>query len=201
MKLFYSSASPYVRKVMIVAHETGLVDKIELAPASVAPTAINEVLAVDNPLVKVPTLVLADGTSLFDSRVIAEYLDAQHQGRRLFPAEGPARWKALRGQATADGLLDAALLSRYENVLRPEPLRWKDWTDGQFRKVRQALATLAQEDLGTEPTIAEIAAGCALGWLGFRFPEEDWRSAHPTLAAWFAEISKRPSFAATTPKA
>ena len=201
MKLFYSSASPYVRKVMVVAHETGLVDRIELAPAAVAPTSVNAVLAAENPLVKVPTLVLADGTSLFDSRVIVEYLDAQHQGRRLFPAEGPARWKALRGQATADGLLDAALLTRYELVLRPEPLRWKDWIDGQFRKVRQALAALADENLGTELTIAEIAAGCALGWFDFRFPEEDWRSVHPTLASWFAEISKRPSFAATTPKA
>ncbi len=156
MKLFYSATSPYVRKVMVVAHETGLVDRIELVPAAVAPTAINAELAVENPLVKVPTLVLAESTNLFDSRVIVEYLDAQHQGRRLFPAEGPARWKALRGKATAEGLLDAALLTRYEHVLRPEPLRWTDWTDGQCRKVRQALAALAEEDLGTEPTIAEI---------------------------------------------
>jgi len=201
MKLFHSGASPYVRKVMIVAHETGLVDRIERVPASVGPTTVNPEVAAENPLVKVPTLVLADGTSLFDSRVIVEYLDTLHPGRRLFPAEGPARWKALRGQATADGLLDAALLTRYELVLRPEPLRWKDWIDGQFRKVRQALAALADENLGTELTIAEIAAGCALGWFDFRFPEEDWRSVHPTLASWFAEISKRPSFAATTPKA
>jgi glutathione S-transferase len=186
---------------MVVAHETGLVDRIELIPASVAPIAVNEALAVENPLVKVPTLVLADGTSLFDSRVIAEYLDAQHQGRRLFPAEGPARWKALRGQATADGLLDAALLIRYENNLRPEPLRWKDWTEGQFGKVHRAFAALTEESLGSEPTIAEIAAGCALGWFDFRFPGEDWRAARPALAAWFAEISKRPSFAATMPKA
>jgi len=201
MKLFHSGASPYVRKVMVVAHETGLVDRIERVPASVGPTTVNAEVAAENPLVKVPTLVLADGTSLFDSRVIVEYLDTLHQGRRLFPAEGPARWTALRRQAIADGLLDAALLIRYENNLRPEPQRWKDWTQGQFRKLHQALAALAEESLGTEPTIGEITAGCALGYLDFRFPDEDWRKAHPQLATWFAKISERPSFAATLPKA
>ena len=201
MKLRYSGASPYVRKVMVVAHETGLADRIELVPASVAPTLLNPEVAAENPLVKVPTLVLADGTSLFDSRVIAEYLDTLHPGRRLFPAEGPARWTALRRQAIGDGLLDAALLIRYENNLRPEPQRWREWTEGQFRKLRQALAALAAEKLGTELTIGEITAGCALGYLDFRFPDEDWRMAHPALESWFAGISERPSFAATLPKA
>ena len=200
MKLRYSAASPYVRKVMVVAHETGLVDRIELAPVSVAPTLVNPQVAAENPLVKVPTLVLDDGRSLFDSRVIAEYLDTQHGGRRLFPAEGTARWTALRRQATADGLLDAALLIRYEHNLRPEPQRWQEWTDGQYRKLRQALATLAEENLGSELTIGEIAAGCALGYLDFRFPGEDWRAAHPALGAWYAGIAERPSFAATWPK-
>lgn len=201
MKLFYSGASPYVRKVMVLAHETGLADRIELVPASVAPTLVNPEVAAENPLVKVPTLLLTDGQSLFDSRVIVEYLDTLHAGRRLFPAEGPARWAALRRQAIGDGLLDAALLIRYENNLRPEPQRWKEWTDGQFRKLRQALAVLAAEPLGAEPTIGEITAGCALGYLDFRFPEEDWRAAHPSLAGWFARISERPSFVATKPKA
>ncbi|MDB5362153.1 MAG: glutathione S-transferase [Rhodospirillales bacterium] len=201
MKLFYSGASPYVRKVMVLAHETGLADRIELVPASVAPTLVNAVVAAENPLVKVPTLLLTDGQSLFDSRVIVEYLDTLHSGRRLFPAEGAARWAALRRQAIGDGLLDAALLIRYENNLRPEPQRWKEWTEGQFRKLRQALAALAAEPLGTEPTIGEITAGCALGYLDFRFPEEDWRAAHPSLASWFARISERPSFVATKPKA
>jgi glutathione S-transferase len=201
MKLRYSSASPYVRKVMVFAHETGLVDRIDLVPVAVAPTVVNPEVAAVNPLVKVPTLELADGTSLFDSRVIIEYLDTLHQGRRLFPAEGPTRWTALRRQAIGDGLLDAALLIRYENYLRPEPQRWQEWTEGQFRKVRQALAALAAEKLGTELTIGEITAGCALGYLDFRYPEEDWRGAHPALGRWFATISERPSFAATLPKA
>jgi glutathione S-transferase len=201
MKLRYSGTSPYVRKVMIVARETGLADRIELVPASVAPTTLNPEIAAENPLVKVPTLVIDGGQSLFDSRVIVEYLDTLHAGRRLFPAEGPARWTALRRQAIGDGLLDAALLIRYENNLRPEPQRWKEWTEGQFRKLRQALAALAEENLGTEPTIGEITAGCALGYLDFRFPDEDWRAAHPQLGNWFAKISERPSFVATLPKA
>ncbi|GGF40117.1 glutathione S-transferase [Aliidongia dinghuensis] len=201
MKLLYSAASPYVRKVMVVAHETGLAGKIELVPSTVAPTLVNSDVAAKNPLVKVPTLVLDDGTGLFDSRVIAEYLDSLHGGHRLFPAEGPARWTALRRQATADGLLDAALLVRYEHNLRPEPQRWAAWSEGQFRKIRQALAALAAERLGGSLTIGEIAAGCALGYLDFRFPEEDWRSAHPTLAAWYADVAERPSFVATVPKA
>ena len=200
MKLLYSGASPYVRKVMVVAHEAGLVDRLELVPSSVGPTVVNAEVAAENPLVKVPTLVIESGHSLFDSRVIVEYLDTLHGGRRLFPAEGPARWTALRRQAIADGLLDAALLIRYENNLRPEPQRWQAWTDGQFRKVRQALASLAEEGLGDELTVGEIAAGCALGYLDFRFPDEDWRGAHPALGAWYAKIAERPSFVATVPK-
>ena len=200
MKLLYSPASPYVRKVMVVAHETGQVDRLELVPSSVAPTQVNPDVAAENPLVKVPTLIVDGGQSLFDSRVIAEYLDTLHGGRRLFPAEGPARWTALRRQAIADGLLDAALLIRYEHNLRPEPQRWQAWSDGQFRKVRQAIASLATEDLSAEPTVGEIAAGCALGYLDFRFPDEDWRAAHPALGAWYARISERPSFVATRPK-
>lgn len=200
MKLLYSPASPYVRKVMVVAHETGLTDRIELVPSAVAPTLVNPDVAAENPLVKVPTLVIEGGQSLFDSRVITEYLDTLHGGARLFPADGPARWTALRRQAMADGLLDAALLIRYEHILRPEPQRWQAWTDGQFRKVRQALASLAAEDFGAELTVGEIAAGCALGYLDFRFPEEDWRTAHPALGAWYAKLAERPSFVATVPK-
>jgi glutathione S-transferase len=200
MKLRYSSASPYVRKVMVAAHETGLAGRIELLPAAVAPTVLNPDIAAENPLVKLPTLVTDDGQCLFDSRVIVEYLDSLHGGRRLFPAEGPARWTALRRQATADGLLDAAILIRYEHILRPEPLLWTEWIEGQFRKLRQALALLAAEELGTELTIGEITAGCALGYLDFRYPDEDWRAAHPTLATWYAKIAERPSFVATWPK-
>jgi len=201
MQLFYSAASPYVRKVMVLAHETGLVDRLELVTTTVAPTLVNADVAAENPLVKVPTLVRdGDGASLFDSRVIAEYLDTLHGGRRLFPAEGAARWTALRRQAIADGVLDAAVLTRYETFLRPEPQRWPAWIDGQFRKIRQALAALAAEGLDEELTIGEIAAGCALGYLDFRFPEENWRAAHPALAAWYARIAERPSFLATWPK-
>ena len=200
MKLFYSAASPYVRKIVVLAHETGLVDRLELMATTVAPTLVNADVAAENPLVKVPTLVRADGTSLFDSRVIAEYLDTLHGGRPMFPAEGAARWTALRRQAIADGVLDAAVLTRYETFLRPEALRWPAWIDGQFRKIHQALAALADEGLDDDLAIGEIAAGCALGYLDFRFPSEDWRRAHPGLAAWYARVAERPSFVATWPK-
>jgi glutathione S-transferase len=199
MKLLYSGASPYVRKVMVVAHETGLTDRIELVPSSVAPTLVNPEVAAENPLVKVPTLVIESGHSLFDSRVIAEYLDTLHGGGRLFPAEGPARWTALRRQAIADGLLDAALLIRYEHNLRPEPQRWQAWTDGQFRKLRQALASLAAENFGAELTVGEIAAGCALGYLDFRFGDHNWRAKRSKLAKWFTTFSKLPSMKTTAP--
>jgi len=200
VKLHYSSASPYVRKVLVVAHETGLIDRIELIPTAVAPTLVNPEVAAQNPLVKLPTLELENGQSLFDSRVIAEYLDTLHNGRRLFPAEGDQRWTALRRQAIADGLLDAAVLIRYEHFLRPEPQRWREWIDGQFRKMRQALASLAAERFESQLTIGEITAGCALGYLDFRYPGEDWRGAHPGLATWYAGIVERPSFAATMPR-
>ena len=199
MKLLYSPASPYVRKVMVVAHETGLTDRIELVPSAVAPTLVNPDVAAENPLVKVPTLVIEGGQSLFDSRVITEYLDTLHGGARLFPADGPARWTALRRQAMADGLLDAALLIRYEHILRPEPQRWQAWTDGQFRKVRQALASLAAEDFGAELTVGEIAAGCALGYLDFRYGNEPWRPGHPKLEAWYAKVAKLAPLAETVP--
>ncbi len=202
MKLRFSGASPFVRKVMVVAHETGLAGRIELVPCAVAPTMINPEVAAENPLVKVPTLTTDDGQRLYDSRVIVEYLDTLHHGPRVFPAEGAARWTALRQQATADGLLDAAILIRYENLLRPEHHRWPDWIEGQFRKLRQALAALAEEKLGLDhPTIGEIAVGCALGYLDFRYPDEDWRAAHPALGTWYAKIAERPSFHATLPRA
>jgi len=201
MKLRFSGGSPFVRKVMIVAHETGLASRIELLPAAVAPTLLNPEIAAENPLVKVPTLVTDDGVKLFDSPVICEYLDSLHHGPRVFPAEGPARWTALRLQAAADGLMDAAILIRYENNLRPESHRWQEWLDGQFRKLRQTLAALADEPLGLgHPTIGEITVGCALGYLDFRYPDEDWRAAYPKLGTWYAEIAERPSFRATVPK-
>src|SRR5471030_171866 len=114
MKLRYSSASPYVRKVMIVAHEGGLAERIETVATSVVPVKANDALKAENPLVKLPSLTTDDGITLYDSPVICEYLDSLHAAAKMFPPAGPARWTALRRQALADGILDAAILTRYE---------------------------------------------------------------------------------------
>jgi glutathione S-transferase len=203
MKLRYSPTSPYVRKVMVVALETGLAERIERIPTVVVPTTPNEEMARENPLVKVPALTTDDGLVLYDSPVICEYLDTQHDGPKLFPASGTARWVALRQQALGDGVLDAAILGRYEN-LRPPENRWPDWLDAQLRKVRGALAALEMEvaggELGGPLTIGHVAIACALGYLDFRYASEEWRNRHRRLAIWFDEFAQRKSIELTVPK-
>ena len=203
MKLRYAPTSPYVRKVMVMALETGLVEQIERVPTSVAPTKPNEEVARENPLVKVPSLTTDDGLVLYDSPVICEYLDSLHGGAKFFPASGKARWVALRQQALGDGILDAAILGRYE-ILRPKEFQWPDWIDAQLRKVRGALAALEMEveagDLQGPPTIGLIAIGCALGYLDFRYAGEEWRSRHRRLGAWYTEFAARKSMQLTVPK-
>jgi glutathione S-transferase len=203
MKLRYSPTSPYVRKVMVVALETGLAERIERIPTMVAPTKLNDEVARENPLGKVPALTTDDGLVLYDSPVICEYLDTLHDGPKLFPAAGKARWLSLRRQALGDGILDAAILGRYE-ILRPKEFQWKDWIDAQLRKVRGALAALEMEaeagELGGPLTIGHITIACALGYLDFRYASEEWRTKHRRLAAWFEELAKRKSIELTVPK-
>jgi glutathione S-transferase len=200
MKLRYSPASPYVRKVMIVALEGGLAERIEKLPTSVVPVNANDALQAENPLVKLPSLTTDAGETLYDSPVICEYLDSLHKKPQMFPDPGPARWTALRRQALGDGILDAAILTRYETTVRPKELQWTEWVDGQMRKVRGALDALENERFGDAFDIGTLTIGCALGYLDFRFPSEDWRKARPKLAAWFAQISRRPSMKATEPQ-
>ncbi len=199
MKLFYSPASPYVRKVLIVAALCGLRDQIELLPYAGTPVSRDQDAASHNPLGKVPTLVTEDGQALYDSRVICEYLDAQ-AGGKLFGA-GSVRWPVLVRQALGDGMLDAALLARYEGTLRPVEARWDAWTDGMMAKVAAGLDRLeaTASELGDTPDIGSIAVGCALGYLDFRYAELDWRPTHPALAAWFARFNETPAMVATRP--
>jgi glutathione S-transferase len=199
MKLRYNQGSPFVRKVMVCAHELGLANKIELLDTTVSPVTTNAVLAGENPLMKVPALVMEDGEVLFDSPVICEYLDSLAGGGRLFPA-GKARWTALRQQALGDGILDALILCRYEIAARPEEKRFSGWTDGQMKKAHQGLAALENEDLSGR-TIGTITAGCALGYLDFRFPNDGWRQRHPKLADWYESVETLPSMQATKPPA
>ena len=195
MKLRYSTTSPFVRKVHVVAIETGQADKIELVKTNTADPASG--LNKDNPLNKVPALVLDDGSALYDSRVICEYLDTQAKGA-FFPPSGPARWTALRRQSLADGMMDAAVLRMIESR-RPESQRSADWDARQKLKVTQGLAALEADHLGPQLDIGTLSVAIVLDYLDFRFKAEDWRPSHPKLAAWHKPFATRASLQKTLP--
>lgn len=203
MRLHTNPASPFGRKVMVAAHELGLAERIAIDNRAVTPVEPNAAVVADNPLGKLPTLVRDDGSPLYDSRVICEYLDELAGGGRLFPREGEARWRVLRLQALADGVMEASVLTRYETFLRPEELRWHAWVEHQKLKVKRALEWLEAhpaEFAGEAVDIGRVALGCALGYLDFRFGADRWREGRPRLAAWFREFEARPSMQATLPK-
>jgi glutathione S-transferase len=200
MKLFFSPTSPYVRKCLAVAHELGVADRIELMGSNAHPVNRDARIVAANPLGKVPTLLTDDGTALYDSRVICEYLDAQFGDGRLFPAHGAARWQALTLQSLADGMLDAALLARYEQIARPDELRWPDWQAGQLDKVETSLEALERGDLPLDPQrvdIGALALGCALWYVDLRFDVLAWRARFPNVAQWNAVFSQRASMKAS----
>lgn len=201
MRLYFSPASPFVRKVLVCAHEHGIAGKIEHLPSAAHPVDTDKTIAGDNPLGQVPTFLTDDDHALYDSRVICEYIDAVGGGG-LFPT-GAARWPALVRQSEADGLLDAALLARYEAVARPAECRWSAWTDGQMRKITRTLdhfeANIAAIDGVVD--IGTISVGCGLGYIDFRFADLGWRPSRPKLAAWYAGFGERPSMVATRPPA
>jgi glutathione S-transferase len=201
MKLRVNKASPFARKVRILIRETGLAGRLEEIETTVSPVAPNEDLARENPLVKIPALVTDNGELLYDSAVICEYLDTLHGGRKIFPAAGPLRFSALRRQALTDGMLDAAVLCRYEMAVRPEALRWKDWIEGQKRKIFGGLGALEAEvpSWSSDFDIGHIGTACALGYLDFRFADWEWRSGHPRLATWYQGALRRPSVSETAP--
>ena len=193
MKLFFSATSPYVRKCMAVAHESGLVGRIQLLDCKAHPINRDASIVAANPLGKVPTLVTDDGQALYDSRVICEYLD-HLGGGNLFP-KNSSRWNALALQSLADGMLDACLLARYEEVTRPEALRSADWVRGQMDKVATSMAALEAGSPKLDPTvhIGTLAVGCALGYLDLRFADLAWRDRYPSVAAWWLDFGARPS--------
>jgi glutathione S-transferase len=198
MKLHWSPRSPYVRKVMIVAHETGLADRLRCVRTVVSAFAPAEELFRDNPLNKLPTLVLDDGTAIYDSRVVCEYLDTLHNGPKLFPTGGPERLLALRDQALGDGLLDVLMVRLIER-LRPEAQRSSAILASNERKTAAALDRLEAEAgrLAARPfDIGHVAIGTALGYVDFRFASDAWREARSKLAAWHAAFAERPSVVA-----
>ena len=195
MKLYWSSRSPYVRKVMVFAHECGLAGRIECVRTLVAMTKPNIELLRINPLGKIPTLVLDDGSALYDSTVICEYLDSLHGGRRLFPESGPARWTALRRHALGNNLIDNLMLWRNE-MTRPQIQQSPETLAAFELKVRNAVAALDGEAaaLTAAPLdIGHVAIGGALGYADFRFAQLGWRTGHDRIARWFEIFEQRPA--------
>ena len=204
MKLLYQTHSPFARKVLVMAHEAGLADRLEVIHHETSPTQRNEVVFQVNPLGKVPVLVLDDGTALFDSNVICEYLDDLHDGPRIIPAEKSARWRSLGWQALAQGMCEAGIVVRHETVRRPAAYRYPAMRDGQLEKLvasydflERAWSRLdASEPASGEVDIGRIAVATALSWLAFRdLPAFEPRRPH--LSAWYRSFIQRPSMLAT----
>ena len=198
MKLIHSGTSPFVRKVSVMLLETGLDASVTKETVAITPLNPGEVVPAANPLGKVPCL-LSDIGPLFDSRVITRYLDTLHSGPKLYP-EGNALWPVLTLEATADGILDAAVLMAYEARLRSEAQKSPEWIEAQWLKISRALAHLeANLEALTPLTMASIAVACALGYLDLRHDDRNWRTLAPKLADWEAGFAKRPSMQATMP--
>ncbi len=196
MKLAFSAASPYVRKVVACAVARGIDGQIEKAKIGTT----DPVLAGMNPLSKVPTLVTDDGMMLYDSPVICEYIDSIGSAPPLFPPAGPARWTAIRRGALGDGIMDAAQPRRREIAL-PQDEGRTTWIEQQKGKVARALDSLEAEadSLNGLATYGEITIACALGYLDFRFPHEPWRPGHPKLSAWYDKVLAMKPMAETMP--
>lgn len=200
MKLIGSYTSPFVRKVRIVLAEKKMECEFEIDSPWTADSAVPN----HNPLGKIPVLLLDDGTPLFDSRVIVEYIDNVTPNNKLFPAPNRERIEVKRWEALADGLLDAAVAALLEGK-RPDGEKSAGWIERQLGKVDRSLAFMADElgeknfCMGTHFSMADIAVGTALGYLNFRFPAINWQERHANLAKLYDKLMQRPSFAETVP--
>lgn len=202
MKLFYALASPFVRKTLMVLHETGQMNDVELVDAAGTAVETGTLPLAQNPLGKIPTLQRADGQNIFDSRVICRFLN-DRASANLYPQD-VTQWDILTLEAIADGIMDASILVVYEARIRPAELNFAPWVDAQWGKAARAIATLNADWIDTlhgPQTIGQIAVSAALGYCDFRLSDRDWRSDNPALAAWYAAYSERPSFQATRPDA
>jgi glutathione S-transferase len=197
MKLLYQTHSPFARKVLVFAHEAGLASRIEVVHHETSPTLRNENVYAQNPLGKVPVLLRPGAPPLFDSDVICGYLDTQSSGQKLIPADGEARWLALRLQAVAQGLAETGIAYRWETVRRPMGLRYDTLREGLHGKLIATYAWLESEaDLDSPLHVGHIAIATALSWIEFR-SLPDFRKNHPRLSAWLDRFAQRPSMAAT----
>lgn len=197
MRLLYQTHSPYARKVLVFAHETGLADRIEVIHHETSPTLRNEDVFSRNPLGKVPVLLRDGLPPIFESDVICACLDTLHGGRPLIPPAGEARWKTLQVQAVAQGIADAGIAVRWETVRRPEALRYPALRDGYIDKLVASYDWLEREmDVDGAMDVGHIAVATALSWIEFR-ALPDFRHEHPRLARWFDAFGERPSMRAT----
>ncbi len=196
MKLTYSPASPFARKVRIAAIELGLIDKIEFVSAKVVPGEPNDQYMHDvNPLKKLPVLILDNGDVVLDSYVIVEYLDELAGGGKLIPASGAARWTVKSDHSMLQGMLDSMLLCRYEKMVRPQGLQWQAWSDDHWNRAWQGMARFESqpEKLSLPLDIVQIGLICVLGYADFRFADCGWRKAYPKLAAFDEKMLARES--------
>lgn len=201
MKLFYAAASPFVRKVLIALHETDLIDQVELVPVTVSPIASGDIVPAQNPLGKIPCLQLEGGQTLYDSRVITRFIDAKSPDSNLYSRD-ESLWDALTLEATADGIMDAAVTMTYERRIRPDEKVFEEYLDAQWLKIDRALTSIETRwitKLETSIDLPVLAVAAATSYVDFRHNDRDWRASHPKLAAWEAEIRVRPSLAATAP--
>ena len=201
MKLTFSPASPFARKVRIAAIELDLIDKIELVPTTVAPGQANPEYSKIYPLKKLPAMILPDGNIIVDSYVIAEYLDELAGGGKLIPASGPTRWKVKSDHSMLQAMLDSMLLCRYEKMVRPQGLQWQAWSDDHWNRAWTGMAHFEkQADMLARPLdISQIALTCVLGYADFRFADCGWRKAYPKLDAFHEKMLARPSVKISVP--
>lgn len=197
LTLYSQSHSPYARKTIVFAHEAGVADRLTIIDQETSPTNRNPAVFAVNPLGKVPVLITPEAGAVFDSLVICDYLDGLHDGLRLIPAAGPARWRALRLHAMAQGLCDAGIALRWETQRRPEHLRYPPLAEGQTAKLVDSYDQLECREAFDAPVdIGQIGLATALAWLEFR-ALPDFRPGRPRLARWYEAFSERPSMQAS----
>jgi len=203
MKLTFSPASPFARKVRIAAIELGLMDKIEFVPATVVPGQANDEYSRITPLKKLPALILDNGDVVLDSYVIVEYLDELAGGGKLIPASGTNRWRVKSDHSLLQGMLDSMLLCRYEKMVRPQGLQWQAWSDDHWNRAWSGMARFdTQVEVLSRPLdIVQIALTCVLGYADFRFADCGWRKAYPNLDAFHERMLSRPSVKISVPPA
>jgi glutathione S-transferase len=195
MRLYWSSRSPFVRKTMVAAHETGVAPRIETIRVEVAVSKLNAEVMAHNPLNKIPTLVLENGDVLFDSRVICEYFDSLNSGPKLFPSAPSEKWVALRREAVGSGIMENGVARIGENA-KPEEIRSQPHIAAYKTKIQAALDYLEADASALAKdrfNIGHLSIGCALSYLDFRYADDDWRVGHPELAEWHQSFAERAS--------